>query len=112
MKGKFSLPAISIFVFGYAFSEWIIQPNLHLPTFLRHHLSDFFAGPSFLAIAVLGFNINNQFLKYYGHFISFSICLTYEMFFQKTDYIDIFAYILGLVTYIFLTLKLNDEQIL
>lgn len=109
MKGKFSLPIISIFVFGYTFSECLVQPNPSFSIFLRHHLSDFFAGPGFLAIPVIGFISNKPFLKYYGHFISFSLCLTCELFFQKTDYIDIFAYILGLVTYIFLTYRYNEE---
>ncbi len=108
MKGKFSFAIFGSFVLGYTIAENLIQPNLWFPQLLRHHLSDFFAGPSFMAIAVIGFIINKPFLKYYGHFISFSICVIFELI-MSPDYIDIFAYILGLTTYIFLTSKFNDE---
>ena len=104
MENKRFITLYLIFYTGYIIAE-LLQKEMFIPQFIRHHMSDFFCGPVITTTAtlIIGFYINKiNFVPA----INCLLCIIWEIN-VNFDPIDLCCYILGTITfYTILNLKL------
>ena len=104
---KFNFYSFITFYFLYCLSEWFIQSNMYFPQYLRHHLSDIFAGPTILYIFTLyplilikeQWDLNRN-IYLLSPVLSLLLCIFWELKMDKhSDIVDIYCYIGGTALY-------------